>query len=103
MIIVKVTYAAKPEFVVQNSANISAVMNELRNMDSSGIFYNVCLGPDQKTFTHTSFFKMEEDRKLLNSLLSFKHFQEELRAVGLESPPKQELLTFVGSSTDIFK
>jgi hypothetical protein len=33
---------------------------------------------------------------------SFKHFQQQLKAGGLEVAPKQELLTLPGSSNNIF-
>src|SRR5450432_1590584 len=98
MKIVKVTYSAKPGFTNQNSENIKTVMDDLLKLDHSGIFYHACLGPDGNTFTHTAFFRSEEDHKLLNGLPSFIQFQEQLRASGPETPPKQELLTLVGSS-----
>jgi len=102
MKIVKVTYTTKPEFAEQNQTNIKNVMTDLQRLQHSGINYNSCLGADSKTFIHTAFFKSEEDQKLLNELPSFKHFQEELKSAGFEVPPKQELLTLVGSSTNIF-
>jgi hypothetical protein len=102
MKIVKVTYTTKPEFAEQNQTNIKNVMTDLQRLQHSGINYNSCLGADGKTFIHTAFFKSEEDQKLLNELPSFKHFQEELKTAGFEVPPKQELLTLVGSSTNIF-
>ena len=102
MKIVKVTYTAKAEFVEKNKANISVVMNDLRTEHNSGINYNACIGPDGATFIHTAFFNSEEDQKVLNDLPSFKKFQEELMAGGLQSPPQQELLTLVGSSKNIF-
>ena len=102
MKIVKVTYTTKPEYAEQNQANIKAVMADLQKLNYPGINYNSCLGADGKTFTHTAFFKSEEDEKLLLQLPSFKHFQEQLKASGPEAPPKQELLTLVGSSTTIF-
>ena len=102
MKIVKVIYTTKPEFAEQNQVNIKNVMADLQRLQYSGINYNSCLGADGKTFIHTAFFKSEEDQKLLNELPSFKHFQEELKSAGFEVPPKQELLTLVGTSTNIF-
>jgi len=78
------------------------VMNELQNANHQGINYNACLLDDNKTFIHTAFFKSEEDQKLLNDLSSFKVFQEQLKSGGLEIPPKQELLTLIGTSPEIF-
>jgi hypothetical protein len=102
MKIVKVTYTTKAEFAEQNQSNIKNVMTDLQNANHQGINYNACLSADNKTFIHTAFFKSDEDQKLLNELPSFKFFQEQLRSGGLEVPPKQELLTLVGSSTNIF-
>lgn len=102
MKIVRVIYTTKAEFSEQNQKNIKHVMSDLQKLNHPGINYNSCLGADGKTFTHTAFFKSESDEKLLLELPSFKYFQEQLKAGGLEVPPKQELLTLVGSSTTIF-
>ncbi len=102
MKIVKVTYTTKAEFSEQNQSNIKIVMTDLQNANHQGINYNVCLLADNKTFIHTAFFKSDEDQRLLTELPSFKSFQELLKSSGLEVPPKQELLTLVGSSTNIF-
>jgi hypothetical protein len=102
MKIVKVIYTAKAEFAETNQSNIKKVMNDLQNLKHPGINYNCCLSADGKTFIHTAFFKSDEDQKLLNELSSFKNFQEQLKSAGFEVPPKQELLTLVGSSNNIF-
>jgi hypothetical protein len=102
MKIVKVTYTTKAEFSEQNQHNIKKVMADLLNTKHPGINYTACLSADNKTFIHTAFFKTEEDQKLLNELASFKSFQEQLKSSGLEVPPKQELLTLVGNSNNIF-
>ncbi len=77
-------------------------MSDLKKSNHKGINYNSCLSSDKKTFIHTAFFESDEDQKLLNELPSFKYFQEQLKAGGFEVPPKQDLLTLVGSSTSIF-
>ena len=102
MKIVKVTYTTKPEYAEQNQSNIKNVMGDLQKINNPGINYNSCVSADGKTFIHTAFFKSEENEKVLLTLPSFKHFQEQLKAGGLETPPKQELLTLVGSSAEIF-
>ena|ERR1700679_3938344 len=102
MKIIKVTYTTKPEYAEQNQTNIKTVMADLQKLNHAGINYNCCLGADGKTFTHTAFFVTDEDNKMLLDLPSFKHFQEQLKASGPEAPPKQEFLTVVGSSTNIF-
>ena len=102
MVIVKVIYTAKAEYVVQNQTNIKQVMADLQALNNTGINYNACLGADGKTFIHTAFFKSDDERKTLNEMLSFIHFQQQLKAEGIEVPPKQELLQLVGSSINIF-
>jgi hypothetical protein len=102
MKIVKVTYTTKAGYSEQNQNNINNVMADLQKQQYAGINYNACLSDDNKTFIHTAFFRTSEDQKLLNELPSFKLFQEQLKASGLEVSPKQELLTLVGSSTNIF-
>ena len=102
MKIVRVTYTAKSEFAEQNQGNIKNVMSDLQKLNHPGINYNVCLSADGKTFIHTAFFKSDADEKLLLELPAFKHFQEQLKSAGFETPPKQELMTLVGSSKNIF-
>lgn len=102
MKIVKVTYTTKPEYAAQNQANIKNVMAELQKINNPGINYNCCLCPDGISFIHTAFFKSEEDEKVLLTLPVFIHFQQQLKAEGIVSPPKQELLNLVGSSKDFF-
>ncbi len=102
MKIVKVTYTTKAEYAEQNQTNIKLVMDDLQKQNHQSINYNACLCADNKTFIHTAFFKSDEDQKLLNELPSFQNFQTQLKASGLEAPPKQELLTLVGSSNNIF-
>jgi hypothetical protein len=100
MKIIRVTYTTMPAFVEQNKANIQNVMNDLRQQGESGLFYFSCLGPDGKTFIHTAFFKTDADNERLSKLPSFLRFQQELKAAGFESPPKQEWLSLVGASDD---
>ena len=102
MKIVKVIYTTKAEYAEQNQNNIKNVMADLQKLNHQGINYNACLGADGKTFIHTAFFKSDDDQKLLNELPSFKYFQDQLKSVGLEVPPKQELLNLIGSSKNIF-
>jgi hypothetical protein len=102
MKIVKVTYTTKAAYAEQNQQNIKTVMDDLQKLNHPGINYNACLMADHQTFIHTAFFKSAEDQQLLNELPSFQNFQAQLKANGLETPPKQELLTLVGASTNIF-
>jgi len=102
MKIVKVTYTTKAGYSAKNQENIKRVMADLRELNYAGINYNTCVSADGTTFIHTAFFKSEDDQKLLNELESFRDFQVQLKASGLETPPKQELLSLVGSSKNIF-
>lgn len=102
MKIVKVTYTTKAEYAEQNKANVQAVMAELQNLQRPGINYTCCISPDGQTFIHTAFMQTDEDQKVLNELPSFKHFIDQLKASGPEVPPKQELLTLVGTSKPLF-
>ena len=103
MKIVRVTYSTKTTYADQNQANIKNVMADLQKLKLPGVNYHVCLSADGKTFTHTAFFETDKDEKILIELPAFKHFQEQLKANGLETPPKQELLSLVGSSNDMFE
>lgn len=102
MKIVKVTYTTSPAYARQNEENIRKVMDDLRAASHPGIFYHACLCPDGKTFIHTAFFKAEDDEKVLFALASFKSFQEQLKSSSPEVPPRQELLSLVGSSEAVF-
>jgi len=103
MKIVKVTYTATEAYADQNKTNIQKVMSDLQSLNISGINYNCCLCADGKTFIHTAFFESVENEKVLLELPSFVSFQQQLKASGPEVPPKQELLSLVGSSKDVFK
>ena len=102
MKIVRVTYTTRPEYVEHNQSNIRNVMAELHKLNNPGINYHCCLGADGKSFTHSAFFNSAEDEKMLLELPAFKYFQEQLKP-NLETPPKQELLSLVGTSKDIFQ
>ncbi len=102
MKIVKVTYTTTADYVAQNKANISAVMQDLQAMNNRAINYHVCLGADEQTFIHTAFFESDEDQKTLFGRASFQHFQSALKASRPEAGPIQELLTLVGSSKPLF-
>ena len=65
----------------------------------AGLLYHACVKEDDKTFIHTAIFQSDDDQNFLNELASFKFFQQQLKASGLEVPPKQEILILIGSST----
>ncbi|HET6991924.1 MAG TPA: hypothetical protein VFJ43_11400 [Bacteroidia bacterium] len=102
MKIVKVTYTAKAEFALENQSNIKNVMTDLQKINNPGILYHCCVGEDGISFIHTAFFNADENEKILLELPAFKHFQMELKTKGLTAPPKQEHLSLVGSSKNLF-
>jgi len=103
MKIVKVTYSTKQEYAEHNQNNIKKVMADLQAIGNPGVNYHCCLGPDGRSFIHTAFFDSDDDEKVLITLPAFIQFQTELKASGLEAPPKQELLSLVGSSVAMFR
>jgi hypothetical protein len=102
MKIVKVTYSTKPEFSSENQTNIKNVMSELQKINNPGILYHCTLAEDGISFMHTAFFNSDENEKVLLELPIFKHFQMELKSKGLTGPPKQEHLSIVGASKNLF-
>ena len=102
MKIVKVTYTTSAAYSEQNKVNITDVMNELRELCDPGIFYHVCVAPNDLTYTHTAFFISDAEQSVLFGLQSFRKFQEQLKASGPEVLPVSEQLSLVGSSKDIF-
>lgn len=54
MIIVKVTYTVKPDFVLKNQENINLFLNDFKNFNSHDFCYIAYVGEDGKTFTHIS-------------------------------------------------
>ena len=102
MEIVRVTYTTRTEFAEQNKVNIRQVMADLQSLNTPGILYTSCLADDGKSFMYTAFFHSPVDHQTLNDLPSFQYFQRALKAAGLESPPKQDLLTLIGASRSLF-
>jgi hypothetical protein len=101
MKIVRVTYTTKASYTEQNQQNIKNVMAELQKLNNPNLFYFASLAEDGKTFTHTAFFKTDEDNKMLVNLPVFKTFQQQLMASGPEVAPKQDHPTLVGASREI--
>ena len=101
MMITKIQYTVKPEFVETNKQNIQAVMEELKSLGNNNIRYSSYIFEDGKTFMHFVVAKDEETNKILTGLEVFKKFQTELKASGPEVPPKVDHLNLVGSSFEI--
>lgn len=102
MKIVRVQYTTRQEYVATNQENIRQIVNELKTLNHPGIRYSAYLLPDGKTFMHLDHFENEEAHQVLQSLLSFKKFDEQLWASDLEVEPTLELLTLAASTDGDF-
>lgn len=102
MKIVRVQYTTTPEFAPINQANIAGIVKELKELNHPGIKYGCWLLPDGKTFMHFDQFENEAAHELLMSLASFKKFDAELWASGLEIEPVLELLSPVASTEEFW-
>lgn len=102
MKIVRVLYTTTAEFAPKNKENIAAIAKELKELNHPGIKYSCWLLPDGKTFMHFDLLENEEAHEVVTSLQSFKKFDEDLWASGLEVEPKLELLTLVASTEKYF-
>ena len=98
MISVKVTYTVKPDFVVQNKANIKIFLEEFKKLNPSDFKYDVFLCDDGITFLHLSSYKNEEIQNYILNVPSFKNFQKERDESGLNNSHKFEMLEHIGSS-----
>ena len=102
MIIVKVTYTVKPDFVKKNQENISLFMADFKKMNTNNFQYVSYLCEDGKTFVHLSHYKNEEIQKQLLQVPSFLYFQKQRDASGLLGKPEIEVLELVASSREFF-
>ena len=94
---VKVTYTVKTSFVAKNKENIGIFINDLKKMNNNGIRYSIYLAKDGKTFTHLSLYKDEIAQQTFLEMDSFKSFQEQRDASGLEVEPSIEVLNLVAA------
>lgn len=101
MKIVRVYYTTTAAFALVNQKNIAGIVKELKELNYPGIKYGAWLQADGKTFMHFDQFENEEAHEVLTSLVSFKKFDAELMASGLEAAPQLELLSLV-ASTEVF-
>jgi hypothetical protein len=102
MIIVKVTYTVKPDFVIKNQENINEFLKDFKKIESNDFRYIAYLGEDQKTFTHISIYQNKAIQKQLLAVDSFKSFQQLRNESGLEMEEKIEMMELVGASYNIF-
>lgn len=101
MIIVKVSYTVKAEYIQQNRENINLMMADFQKMSSNDFRYHVYLMDDGKTFVHLSHFKDQDVQKKVLAVPSFLAFQKQRDESGLDNTHKVEELSFVAASTDI--
>lgn len=102
MIVVKVTYTVKPEFVQKNQENINLFMVDIRKMNSINYRYTAYLCEDGKTFVHLSHYQNEKIQKQLLDVPSFKSFQKQRDDSGLDGSHNVEVMNLVATSHDIF-
>jgi quinol monooxygenase YgiN len=102
MIIVKVTYTVKPDFVQKNQENINLFMVDFKKLNTNDFQYVSYLCGDGKTFVHLSHYKNEEIQKQLLQVPSFLDFQKQRDASGLLGKPEIEVLELVASSREFF-
>ena len=98
---VRVQYTTTLEFAPINLQNIAGIVAELKTLGHPGIKYGAWLLPDGKTFMHFDQFDSEEAHLALQDLPSFKKFDDELWASGLEVAPQLEFLE-LGASTETY-
>jgi hypothetical protein len=77
-------------------------VKELKELNHPGIKYGCWVLPDGKTFMHFDQLESEAAHEILTSLDSFKKFDADLWASGLEVEPKLELLSLVASTEAYF-
>ena len=102
MIIVKVTYTVKPDFVNKNKENIQLFMEDFQKLNANDFRYTIYSCEDGKTFVHLSHYKNEAIQKQLLEVPSFLSFQKQRDESKLELAPTIETMRLVSASTSIF-
>ena len=98
MIIVKVTYTVRSDFILKNKENIDVFLNDFKKIKSSEFRYIVYLGDHGQTFIHLSMYQNESIQKKLLAVESFKLFQKQRNDSSLEAAEKIEMIELVGAS-----
>lgn len=102
MIIVKVTYTVKPNFVNKNKENIQLFMEDFQKLNTNDFLYTIYSCEDGKTFVHLSHYKNEGIQKQLLEVPSFISFQKQRDESKLELVPTIETMCLVSASMNIF-
>ena len=97
MIVVKVTYTVRDEYVSTNEKLIQEFLTDFKALDNTQFLYTILQSEDSKTFIHISQYTNNEIQQTLLNTGSFLHFQEQ-RDKNLASEPNIEFLNFTGSS-----
>ncbi len=97
MIIVKVTYTVKSDFVIKNQENINKFIEDFKKIGSNDFRYIAYVGEDGKTFTHISMYQNEAIQKQLLAVEYFKSFQKQRNESGLEMAEKVEIMQLIGA------
>jgi hypothetical protein len=103
MKIVKVNYTVDPGFVATNQENVKKFIKDIEALNNPAIRYISYLGSDGKTFTHIATFDNDEAQKQFLDLPSFKSFQQQRNASGLEAAENLEIISLVAASYKIFE
>ncbi|MES2266720.1 MAG: hypothetical protein V4520_08165 [Bacteroidota bacterium] len=98
----RVQYTTTAAFAPVNQANIAAIMAEIKRLNLPGIKCSCWLLPDGKTFMHFDQFADDAAHDVLLSLESFKKFDAELWASGLEAEPVMVNPVLVASTEEYF-
>lgn len=98
MIVIKVQYQVKPDYVDTNRENIERVMADLRALKNDDIRYSAFLQEDGCTFMHFAMYPDEATLKIVSGLPSFGEFQTQLKASAPVVPPQVENYSLVASS-----
>lgn len=86
MIVVKVTYIVKENYINTNKEFIQSFMNDFKKYDHSQFLYSVYQTENDQTFVHISHYQNKEIQQKLLNTKSFIHFQEQ-RDKNLVSKP----------------
>ena len=102
MIVVKVTYTVKDDFVKKNQENINEFLKDFKKIKSNHFRYIVYIADDKKTFIHIAMYQDEAIQRELLAVQSFKSFQEQRNKSGLEKSELIEVMELAGASYEIF-
>ncbi|WP_262920564.1 antibiotic biosynthesis monooxygenase [Hymenobacter sp. 5516J-16] len=101
MITVQVSYRVVPGYAEQNQRNIAAFLTDFAQLDAAAFRYSVYTKDDGVTFVHLSVYRDEATQQQVLAVPSFRQFQQERDASGLDNTHTVEILRYVGSSAPV--